>query len=181
MYFSSLMMTYVNFSVQVMETYLQRTSCMKLYLLHFHTEYMKKLSISVTKTTTKSVTYILLTTYLLQLSNNITETMFKCLISPFNTQHLGQHTMSHVRHWTIWHYTVSAANSNHKIHVIIYMTRNSNTSYPSRIIQPSTTFQHVFYISLFWLDRYSNSIFHHHSMCMKRKNITKLITCNTRP
>jgi len=65
MYFSSLMTTYVTFSVQVMETYLQRTSSMKLYLLHFHTEYKKKLSISVTKTTTKSVTYILLTTYLL--------------------------------------------------------------------------------------------------------------------
>jgi hypothetical protein len=113
MYFSSLMMTYVTFSVQVLETYLQRTSCMKLYLLHFHTECMQKFSISVTKTTKKSVTYILLTTYLLQLSNNVTETTFKCFFSPCNTQHWGEHTISRTQHRTIWHYTVSAANSNH--------------------------------------------------------------------
>lgn len=114
MYFSSLMITYATFSAQVLETYLQRTSCMKLYLLHFHTEYMQKFSISVTKTTIKSVTYILLTTHLLQLSNNITEVTFKCFISPFNTQHPGKHTISSIQHPTIWHYTVSAVNSNHK-------------------------------------------------------------------
>jgi len=113
-YFSSLMTTYVTFSVQVLETYLQRTSCMKLYLLHFHTEYMQKLSISVTKTTKKSVTYILLTTYLLQLSNNVTEPTFKCFISPFNTQLRDHHTVSRIQHQTIWHYTVPAANSKHK-------------------------------------------------------------------
>jgi hypothetical protein len=73
MYFSSLMITYnVTFSVQVLDTYLQRTSCTELYLLHSHIEYRQMLSISVTKTTTKYVTYTLSTTYLLQLNNNVT-------------------------------------------------------------------------------------------------------------
>jgi len=57
---------------------------------------------------------MLLTTYLLQLSNNVTETTFKRFISPFNTQNPGEHTIGHVQHQTVWHYTVSAANSNHK-------------------------------------------------------------------
>jgi hypothetical protein len=72
-YFRSLMVTNnVTFSVQVLDTYLQRTSCMQPYRLHSHTKYRQMLSISVTKTTTKYVTYTLLTTYLLKLINNVT-------------------------------------------------------------------------------------------------------------
>jgi hypothetical protein len=63
----------------------------------------------------------------------------------------------------------------------IHLTQNRNTSYRSGMIQPSKTFQELFYIAHFWLHRYSKRTFHPNGMNMKAMQMEQLITNDDGP